>query len=84
MTSTRNIRAIKTAYVSTVVPLSDSERTSILSVLKELTSSEIELVESIKADILGGFVLNLDNYQLDQSVTAESEQLRKDFDKTFM
>lgn len=77
----KEFKGIKTAYVTTVVPLTDTERSSMLSVLKELTSSDIELVENIKADILGGFVLSLDNYQLDQSLTAKIKQLRKDFDK---
>ena len=56
-----------------------------------------ELVEFVKTDtkgivlnleednvgivLLGGFVINLDNFQLDQSIAAKIKQLKKDFEK---
>lgn len=74
-------KGIKTAYVSTAVELIDSERKSILEILQKITDKKIDLVEKTNEELLGGFVINLDNFQLDQSIAAKVKQLKKDFEK---
>ena len=77
----KEFKGIKTAYITTAVPMSDPERQTILGLLKKLSGCEIELIENLKANLIGGFVLRMENYQLDQSVQSQIKQLRKDFKK---
>ena len=77
----KEYKGIKTAYVTTAVALCDTERQAMLGILKSLTGKEIELIENLKKDIIGGFVLSMDNYQVDQSMTSKIKDLRKDFEK---
>ena len=74
-------KGIKTAYVTTAVELGAGERKSILEILQKVTNKKIELVEKTNETLLGGFVINLDNFQLDQSIAAKIKQLKKDFEK---
>jgi F-type H+-transporting ATPase subunit delta len=77
----KDYKGIKTAYVTSAVALIDSERMAMLNILKNLTGKEIELIEKLKSDIIGGFVLSMDNYQVDQSITNKIKELKKDFEK---
>jgi F-type H+-transporting ATPase subunit delta len=77
----KEFKGIKTAYVTSAVLLNESERQSMLAILKKLTSMKIELVEKQKGDMIGGFVLSMDNYQIDQSMTTKIKELKKDFEK---
>jgi F-type H+-transporting ATPase subunit delta len=74
-------KGIKTAYVTTAVELGAGERKSILEILQKITNKKFELVEKTNETLLGGFVINLDNFQLDQSIAAKIKQLKKDFEK---
>jgi F-type H+-transporting ATPase subunit delta len=77
----KEFKGIKTAYVSSAVALEDADRLAMVQILKSLTGKEIELVESLKSDIIGGFILSMDNFQVDQSLTSKVKRLKKDFDK---
>ncbi len=72
---------IVTAYVTSAVPMADTDKTSVLAILKTLTGKDIELVEKLKSELIGGFIVNMDNYQVDQSVTTKIKELKKDFEK---
>jgi len=75
-------KGIKTAYVTSAVELGATERKSILEILQKVTNKKIELVEKTNEALLGGFVINLDNFQLDQSIAAKIKQLKKILRKT--
>lgn len=77
----KEYKGIKTAYVTSAVALTDIDRKGMLGILKSLTGKEIELIESLKSDIIGGFVLSMDNFQVDQSMTTKIKELKKDFEK---
>jgi len=72
---------LKTAYITTAIPLAEADKAGVMAILRTLTGKDIELVEKLKSEIIGGFILEMDNYQVDQSVTAKFKELRKDFDK---
>lgn len=74
-------KGITKAKITTVVALNETERVEILDILKNLTRNEIELTENIRTDLIGGFVLNMENYQLDHSLKTKIKQLKKDFEK---
>jgi F-type H+-transporting ATPase subunit delta len=74
-------KGIKTAYVTSAVPLEAKEKAGILEIIAKLTDKKIDLVENLNASLLGGFVINVDNFQLDQSISTKIKELKKDFEK---
>ena len=75
------IDGIKTAYVKSAVSLTVSDKKEMVGMLNKMTGKEIELIEEIKSDLIGGFVLTMDQYQIDQSLMTKIKQLKKDFEK---
>jgi len=47
--------------------------------IKEATNMNIELSENIKEDIIGGFVINFQDYQYDASIINQLNKLKKGF-----
>ncbi len=74
-------KGIKKAYVTSAVALEDKEKTGVMEILKRLTDKKIDLVEKTNEALIGGFVINLDNFQIDQSIATKIKELKKDFEK---
>lgn len=74
-------KGIKTAYVTSAVELAAEDKAGVLDILSKLTDKKIDLVEKTNETLLGGFVINLDNFQVDQSISTKIKQLKKDFEK---
>ena len=74
-------KGIKTAYVTTAVELGASEKERILGILQRISNKKIDLVEKTNESLIGGFVINMDNFQVDQSISTKIKQLKKDFEK---
>jgi len=74
-------KGIKTAYVTSAVPLVEHEIAGVLQILSKLTDKKIDLVEKTNEALVGGFVINLDNFQVDQSIATKIKELKKDFEK---
>jgi F-type H+-transporting ATPase subunit delta len=74
-------KGLKTAFVTSAISLADKEKTGILDILKKLTDKNIELVEKTNEALIGGFIINLDNFQIDQSIATKIKELKKDFEK---
>lgn len=60
-------RGIVKAWVSSAEKLDEDARKAILELLKNKSGKEIDLHENINADLLGGFIIKLDDYQYDAS-----------------
>jgi len=74
-------KGIKTAYVTSAVELAAKDKAGILGILSKLTDKKIDLVEKTNEALLGGFVINLDNFQVDQSLATKIKELKKDFER---
>jgi F-type H+-transporting ATPase subunit delta len=70
---------ITTVKVQTAVPLDNKLKKQVLELVKKNASGEIELVEKIDPALIGGFVLTIDDKQVDQSVKRKLNDLRKTF-----
>ncbi len=70
---------IQPAYVITAVPMDETLRNEMLSIVKNETGSSIELQEIVDPSIIGGFILHWGDRQIDASVTNKLNALRKDF-----
>lgn len=73
-------KGIKIATVKTAVPIDAKTRKQIIGDLEQQTGATIELNEVVKEDLIGGFVLSIDNREIDTSLKHKFTRLRKDFD----
>jgi F-type H+-transporting ATPase subunit delta len=75
---------IITATVTSAVGLDDTIRAKIMEILKKWYKAEIEIVEKTDPKLIGGFVLRIGNKQADMSILRQLNQLRKDFNKSYL
>jgi len=75
----KEFKGIKTAYVKTAKKLDDSTRHELIDKLKAITQSQIELVEEIREELVGGFILKIDDNQYDTSILSRLKRLKRDF-----
>jgi len=71
-------KGIKIATISSADGLDKDSADQIKQMVKTAFKSEIELKEEIKEDLIGGFVLRVENKQLDASVKGELARIKKE------
>ena len=74
----REAMGIKIVEVITTQPITDDQRANFKSILAS-KAKKIELVERIDETILGGFVLRMDDEQIDESVVAKLNKIKNKF-----
>lgn len=70
-------KGILTVNLKTAVPATDTIRTQVKDVMKQHHKGEIELIEEVKAELIGGFVLQWNNQQFDASITSQINRMQK-------
>ncbi|WP_373521415.1 ATP synthase F1 subunit delta [Aquiflexum sp.] len=71
---------IQVAEVTTTLPLNEGLKKSFVEIVKEISGLEkVELVEKINKDIIGGFVLKVNDKLLDDSISGKLRTLRLRF-----
>ncbi|OFX56880.1 MAG: ATP synthase F1 subunit delta [Bacteroidetes bacterium GWA2_30_7] len=75
-------KGIKSAVFTTAADIDNNLLTSIKKVIKEVFNSEIELEHIIQEDILGGFVLRVEDQQIDSSVSSKLRTLKRNLINT--
>lgn len=53
----------------------------VLKTLEKITNKDIELQELIDDELIGGYIVNLEDYQYDASVKSQLKRMRKEFSK---
>lgn len=84
----RQMKGIQTAEVITAVALESSAKERLLGELKRLHQGDVELKETINPDVIGGFVLRIEDRMLDASVRRSLNAMRRqltehDYDPEF-
>ena len=69
---------IFTAVVTSAVGLDDKTKQKVLDLVKAQLKGEVELVERIDKNTIGGFVLKVGDKQIDRSVARQLSNLRKE------
>ena len=69
---------IATAVVSTPVKLDDTLRAEIMKIVSAEAKGKVELVEEIDKDLIGGFVLKMNNKQVDTSIETKLREIRRE------
>ena len=72
-------KGIQTAEITSAVGLDDKLRAEVYRILRENTKSEVELVEKINKNLIGGFVLRIGDKQYDASIASDLRKLTRQF-----
>ncbi|MEX2513860.1 MAG: ATP synthase F1 subunit delta [Cyclobacteriaceae bacterium] len=71
---------IQRAEITATIHLDENLRSSFKSIVKEISGKDkVELIESIDPNLIGGFVLRVEDRQLDESIKSKLQKLRLDF-----
>ncbi len=71
---------IQVADLTTTFPITEELRAKFIATVKEISGLEkVELNEKINADLIGGFVLKVNDRQLDESLSSKLRALRLEF-----
>ncbi len=76
----KEYKGIRVAQLKTAIELDDVTRKEFVSLLSNQTKKIIELNEIVKPDLIGGFVVTIDDKESDNSLSDKIQRLRKEFD----
>src|SRR5690606_35704171 len=72
--------SIQVAEVTTTFPLDDTLRKEFAEVVKEVSGKKtVKLVEKINPELIGGYILKVNDRQLDESLSSKLRQLKTQF-----
>ena len=74
-------KGIKMASIETAAPLTKEIRQEMLAIITRIFKAEIELQEEVNKDLIGGFVLRVEDKQLDSSVRGKLRRIKKELQK---
>ena len=72
-------KKILTAVITTAFGLDDELRKKVLQVVKDAVKSELELVEKVDKNIIGGFIIRVGDNQDDTSIRTKIQKLNRLF-----
>ncbi|MBA4054711.1 MAG: ATP synthase F1 subunit delta, partial [Marivirga sp.] len=73
-------KGIGKAFVTTAVPLDSQLRTEFENIVKRLSEKDkVELTEKIDKEMIGGFILNVGDRQIDASMKNKLQALKVKF-----
>lgn len=74
----RTSRGLKPATIKTAGPLNDQTRKEMLQLIKVFFKTEVELTEEADPAVIGGFVLTVDDMQLDASISSGLQRIKSE------
>lgn len=69
-------KGIQRATVTTVNPLTDEQRQMFVKIVGDATGKKVELQEKVSESLIGGYVLRVDDTQIDTSVRKKLNDLK--------
>lgn len=72
---------IKKAYVQSAVPLSENNKNELIKLLGNISDLKIDLQETVNPDLIGGFVVDIDDYEINQSLKNKLKIIKKELSK---
>jgi F-type H+-transporting ATPase subunit delta len=70
-------RGIKIARIETARPLTKDQRQQMVSMITKAFNASVELDEEVREDLIGGFVLLVEDQRLDSSVKGKLDRIKK-------
>ena len=74
-------QGVQSAHVTTAVALTPALRTSVEELVKKISGKKPLLTTQVKKNIVGGYILTMDDSQIDQSVMGALNKLKLIFDQ---
>lgn len=76
----KEMKNIRTVKLTTAAPVNDAVKQKILSnTVSSLGNSQVELVESVDPELIGGFVLEMEDKLFDASIRRDLNDVRAQF-----
>ncbi len=72
----REKQRIVTGLIESATPLAEGTLDRIRQLVDQRFQANIELETTVNPDILGGFILEVDNYRMDSSIRTELERIK--------
>ena len=77
----KSYNKIATAEVITAIPLDKTLKNQIESYLKTKTDFELDIIEKVDENILGGAIIKMGDHQLDGSIKRNLKELKNTYNK---
>lgn len=74
----REKQHIMVGKIISASPLKEASLARIRQIMKDKFASTIELTTQVEPSIIGGFVLEVDNYRMDSSIKTELQNIQKE------
>jgi F-type H+-transporting ATPase subunit delta len=74
---------IVTAEIASAIQLDGAERERIIAIANSINSGKIELNEEINSDLIGGFILQVGDKQLDESVSRKLSTIKLEIGQNY-
>ena len=71
------LKGVKNAVVKSATPLTDKSRKEINELVKKEFDMDVKLEEEVDEDLIGGFVLRIDDLQVDTSVKSQLQKIKE-------
>lgn len=72
------LKGIDTANFVSAIPLDESVRNAVKSSLKAHFKKELHLIEIVNPEIIGGYILKIDDMQYDGSISSALKKIRRE------
>jgi len=72
-----DINNIQEAHIKSAIELDDSALKAFQKKIKDITGDSAKITTSVEKDLLGGFVLNINNLQYDASISGKLKKLKQ-------
>ena len=69
---------IFTVHFESATAISEDVRKAVIALLEEQTKATVELLEEVREELVGGFVLNYNDYKYDASIAYQLKKLKKE------
>jgi len=80
VTQYNELKGIVTAEVTSATALTASSRAEIIDIVKrEIGANEVIIKEKVNDDLIGGFILKVEDKQFDASIAGGLNKLKKEF-----
>jgi F-type H+-transporting ATPase subunit delta len=73
------LKGIQKAYVTTATPISPSQKDEFAKIVADATGKTVEIIEKIDETLIGGYVLTVNDRQIDTSVKTKLNELKVKF-----
>jgi F-type H+-transporting ATPase subunit delta len=80
---TLKYKGITETYLTTAVPVNDKIRKQISELISAEFNTKVEIKENVDKEIIGGFVLKVNDYYIDASVRNKLRKIKKELSEKF-